>query len=184
MMLTPSLARMLSSRSVFPNQLSGVWISAMPQSLESSMKSRMLDDVMACASLIPVSRSGITTRSAPTFSSAFLRSSSVALQITCGTPRSFRFKVAMIQVAKSEPMATTAQSQLLAPSERRTSSSRASATTAQVTLDSMRCTLSGSVSMASTSFPSSYSRSATLEPNRPIPMTTYDFFIFYLLSGA
>ena len=121
-----------------PNQLSGVGISAMPQSFDSSMKSRILEDVIACASLMPVSRSGMTTRSAPTFSSAFLRNSSVALQITCGTPRSLRLSVAMMHVARSEPMATTAQSQLLAPSERSTSSSRTSATTAQVTLDSMR----------------------------------------------
>ena len=94
----------------FPNQLSGVGISAMPQSFDSSIKSRMLDEVSDCASLMPDSRSGTTTRSAPIFSSARRCVSSVALHTTLCTPSSLRFSVATTLVARSPPMAMTAQS--------------------------------------------------------------------------
>ena len=74
----------------------------MPQSGESSMKSRMLDEVSDCASLMPVSRSGMMTRSAPIFSSARRCVSSVALQMTVATPSSFRLSVATTLVVRAE----------------------------------------------------------------------------------
>ena len=74
------------------------------------MKSRMLDDVTACASFTPASRSGMSTLSAPIFSSARFCMSPSALQTTCGTPSSLRFIVMTMLAARSVPMATIAQS--------------------------------------------------------------------------
>ena len=62
------------------------------------------------ASLTPMSYSGNTTRSAPIFSRIFRWMSLWALQITCLTPSSFRFRVMRAEVPTSSPTATTAQS--------------------------------------------------------------------------
>ena len=78
--------------------------------LHPELVQKMESKVSDCASLMPDSRSGTTTRSAPIFSSARRCVSSVALHTTVCTPSSLRFSVATTLVARSPPMATTAQS--------------------------------------------------------------------------